>query len=406
VTILRNCWCQNTELIPFGPDYGECRACGTLVLQKSIPAEKLRVIDDDHDFYGKQYWSDHQTRDLGFPDIHARARNDLAERNLHWIRILLKYCLPPATILELGCSHGSFVALMRQAGYDAFGVEMSPWVVEYSHKTFGVPISLGPVENIERPPCSLDAIVLMDVLEHLPDPVATMAFCMKLLKPNGMMLIQTPQFREGMNHQELVGKKADFLEQLKVDEHLYLFSDRSARELFQRLGAKHIQFEPAIFGKYDMFFAVGQLPLPHIRGAEIESTLMATPNGRFVLALLDLRKREEYLKQVFEMSEIDLAARGEQIQTLTGTLKESETDRAARGEQIQTLTKMLMESEADRTARGEQIQTLTKMLKESEADRAARGEQIETLTKMLKESEADRAARWEQIVTLTKMLKD
>ena len=64
-----------------------------------------------------------------------------------------------------------------------------------------------------------------------------------------------------MNYTALVETKGPFLEQLKADEHLYLFSDRSVTRLFQQLGAEHIQFEPAIFGHYDMFLAVSRLPL-------------------------------------------------------------------------------------------------------------------------------------------------
>ena len=46
----------------------------------------------------------------------------------------MKYRLPPANVLEVGCAHGSFVALMRLAGYEASGVEMSPWVVEFGQE--------------------------------------------------------------------------------------------------------------------------------------------------------------------------------------------------------------------------------------------------------------------------------
>jgi 2-polyprenyl-3-methyl-5-hydroxy-6-metoxy-1,4-benzoquinol methylase len=278
-------------LLAFSQEYSVCPECGTLVSQQSLADDQLRVQNDDTDFYGKQYWLDHQKQDLGFPDIHARARNDLPERNLHWLKALLKYCLPPAKVLELGCSSGSFVALLRQAGYDASGVEMSPWVVEFGQKTFGVPISPGPVETLELPPGSLDAIALMDVLEHLPDPAATMAHCLKLLKPDGLLLIQTPQFKEGMDYMVLVETKGAFLEQLKADEHLYLFSDRSVTRLFQQLGAQHFQFEPAIFGHYDMFFAVSRAPLQVNASEQIESALLATPNGRLALALLDMDTR-------------------------------------------------------------------------------------------------------------------
>lgn len=323
----KGCFCGNADLFPFSPEYGVCRSCGTLVSIVGMSAEQLQVNNDETDFYGKQYWLDHMKQDLKFPDIHTRARNDLTERNLHWLKALLKYHLPPAKVLELGCSHGSFAALLRQAGYDATGLEMSPWVVEFGQKTFGVPISVGPVENLNITPGSLDVIALMDVLEHLPDPVATMAHCLQLLKPDGILLIQTPQFREGMNYKELVESKDAFLDQLKADEHLYLFSDLSVIRMFQQLGAEHIQFEPAIFGHYDMFFAVSRVPFVHNLPEQTDSALLAAPSGRIALALLDLRAREQDLVQRLQDSESDRAARWTQIETLTAMLKASEAER-------------------------------------------------------------------------------
>lgn len=346
---MTTCWCGSTELLPFSPEYAECSVCGTLVSLVGMSPEELTVSDDETDFYGKAYWLGHQSDDLGFPDIHKRARADLTERNLHWLKTLLKYRLPGAKVMELGCSHGSFVALMQHTGYDACGVEMSPWVVEFGKSTFNAPIFVGPVENLDIPVGSVDVIALMDVMEHLPDPVATMAHCLKLLKPDGMLLIQTPQFRHGMNYTELVQKDGPFLEQLKADEHLYLFTEDSATRLFKQIGAEHIQFEPAIFSHYDMFFAVGRVPFQTYTQDQIDSALATVPNGRFTMALLDLRRRE----------------------------LESHADRIARGEQIETLTRLVRESEADRVARGEQIATLTNMIKRAQASNSSRDKQVE-----------------------------
>lgn len=338
---MSRCWCGNDDLLPFSDAYVECSACGTLVSLVGMSNEDLLVCNDETDFYGKQYWLGHQSSDLGFPDIYKRARNDLTERNLHWLRTLLKYHLPPAKVLELGCSHGSFVALLRQAGFDASGVEMSPWVVNFGQVTFGVPISVGPVENLDLAPESLDVIALMDVLEHLPDPVATMAHCLKLLKPDGLLLIQTPEFKQGMVYNVLLETKNPFLEQLKADEHLYLFTESSVARLFHQLGAEHIQYEPAIFNQYDMFVVVSRQALKILSRDQADKWLLSTPHGRIALALLDLRERELDLTQKLQESESDRAARWDQIVVLTKMLRESELDRAARWEQIKTLTKML-----------------------------------------------------------------
>jgi 2-polyprenyl-3-methyl-5-hydroxy-6-metoxy-1,4-benzoquinol methylase len=397
---MRHCWCGNTELRVFNTAYRLCEKCSTLVSQKGLSDEQLKVVDDDQDFYGKKYWAEHQEQEFGYPDLQTRARSDLTERNLHWLKSLLKYCLPPARVMELGCAHGSFVATLRQAGYDAFGVEMSPWLIDYGRKTFGVSIYLGPVESLEIPPGSLDVIALMDVLEHLPEPVSTMGQCLKLLKPDGLLLVQTPQFKSSMRYETLLESGGDFLQQLKDEEHIYLFSDRSITQLFRRLGADHIQFELAVFGHYDMFFAVSRAPFVFHSVKAIDEALTATPQGRLALALLDIYSRES--SGVAELK-ADKAH-------LIGRLEESEADRAARLEVIERQGEQLgriPQLEADKAH-------LIGRLEESEADRAARlevierqGEQLGRIPQLeadkahligrLEESEADRAARLEVI---------
>src|SRR5713101_4073412 len=104
---MARCWCGSAELHLFSPDYLECH----------------------HAAYGG-------------PDFYTRTRGDLTERALYWLRTLLQYRLPPGKVLELGSAHGGFVALLRSAGFDATGLEMSRWVVDFARQTFGVPMLL------------------------------------------------------------------------------------------------------------------------------------------------------------------------------------------------------------------------------------------------------------------------
>ena len=89
--------------------------------------EISQVRDDDQDFYGKNYYLHHVQEDYGLPDLETRARADLPERCLHWLRTLLKFVpAPGARTLELGCGHGGFVATQRWAGLDATGPRTEP----------------------------------------------------------------------------------------------------------------------------------------------------------------------------------------------------------------------------------------------------------------------------------------
>ncbi|MCX5909757.1 MAG: class I SAM-dependent methyltransferase, partial [Deltaproteobacteria bacterium] len=108
----------------------------------------------------------------------------------------LKYKLPPGHTLELGSAHGAFVALLQWAGFQATGLEVDPWIVEFGQKTFQVPMLLGPIEKQTLPPHSLDIIFLFDVLEHLPDPEGTIRHCLPLLKNDGIFILQTQSFPE------------------------------------------------------------------------------------------------------------------------------------------------------------------------------------------------------------------
>jgi 2-polyprenyl-3-methyl-5-hydroxy-6-metoxy-1,4-benzoquinol methylase len=314
MTAARSCWCGASDLVPFGPDYVRCRSCETLVSQKSLTDEELEVCDDTTDFYGKQYWLAHQRDELGLPDAYQRARSDLAERNLHWLSILLKYRSPPASVLEIGCAHGSFVALMRYAGYDASGTELSPWIVSYARRTFDVPVSVASIGTLALASQSLDAIVMFDVLEHLSKPEASLRKCLDFLKPDGILLIQTPRFERDMDFDRMMGASAPFLNVMVPHEHLYLLSEPAIEELLRRASLACFTYEAAMFAQYDMCI-VASRSAPSARSREeIESGLLASSSGRFVTALLDLRERELALEAAWKASEADRAARLQVIQ--------------------------------------------------------------------------------------------
>jgi 2-polyprenyl-3-methyl-5-hydroxy-6-metoxy-1,4-benzoquinol methylase len=303
------CWCGQTELADFSPDYLLCENCQTLVVRNWPPADRFNVSDDASDFYGRSYYESHVTEDYGLPSLAERARNDLNERCMHWMRTALKYRLPPARTLELGSAHGGFVALMRWAGFDAMGLELSPWLVKYAKSTFGVPILTGEIDSQELEPSSLDLILHFDVLEHLPDPVSTMRRCVELLKPDGLLIVQTPCFPAGRTYDEMVRDKDRFLEHFKPTEHLYLFSRASIARLFSDVGAPFVYFEPAIFHQYDMFVVASRRECTPHSVEEATDALLSHPEGRIVQALLDANAQYQELARRYEESEADREAR-------------------------------------------------------------------------------------------------
>lgn len=289
------CWCDSTSpLEPFGPDYFRCTACETLVFAGAPDISTAGVVDDDSDLYGSRFWTTHQL-ELGLPPIDERERTDLTHRCLHWLRALLRYRRPQARLLEIGAGHGGFVRLARLAGFDAVGIEMSPTIVERARRTFDVDMRLGPLESAGFADAAFDIVVSFDVLEHLAQPEATLHEIRRVLSPDGLLLAQTPDFRE-VAYSELHAAHDRFLDFLGP-AHLFLFSKRSARAILMRTGFPNAVFEPPVF-PYDMFFVAGS-ELPAARPADdVARTLLETSDGRIVLALLDLYEHDAALRTV------------------------------------------------------------------------------------------------------------
>jgi SAM-dependent methyltransferase len=305
----RECWCGNLSLTPFSADYELCQTCGTVVAQAGLRNDAYLVHNDETDFYGKTYWLGHQAEELGLPRIEDRARLDLPQRCLYWLRHLLSYRRPSAKVLELGSAHGGFVALLRWAGFDATGLEMSPWVAELARHTFDVPMLVGPIEQQNYAPASFDIIVAHDVMEHLPDPVETLSQVVRLLKPDGILMIQMPEYPDGKSHAELEAGQNRFLEHTKEPhEHLYLYSKRAARLILSRLGLGQIEFLTPIFD-YDMYFVASRGTLERREPEVVAEHLKARAASRLVLALLDKAVELDRTTDTLQISEGDRLAR-------------------------------------------------------------------------------------------------
>jgi SAM-dependent methyltransferase len=234
------------------------------------------VQDDAAALYGSDYWETHMA-ELGFPSIEQRSRIDLAERCNYWLKYLLRYRRPPARVLEIGCAHGGFVKMLNLAGYTAMGMEMSPVVIDKARRRFEVEVVQGPIEAVNGSLPVFDVIALFDVLEHFPDPVESVGQIVRHLRPDGLLMIQTPEHRLGLPSQ---------WRNYKPPEHTCLFTRSAVASLLRGAGLSHCLFEPALFDG-DMFLLASAQPLTAASDQEVAQQLLASPDGRITLALQD-----------------------------------------------------------------------------------------------------------------------
>ena len=397
------CWCGSKASEEYSPGYDRCAACGTLRSKTWPRGDPANIRDDESDFYGKKYWLEHQSSDLGNPTLADRAQRDLPERCTYWLRTLLRYKIPPAKVLEVGCAHGASVALMQAAGFEATGLELSPWIVNYARRTFDIPMLQGPLEEQDLEPHSLDAITLFDVLEHLVNPSRFIQVCSRLLRPDGVLLIQTPCVPGYRSFSELESEADPFLIMLKEKEHLNLFSKDGIRAFLTEHGFGNINDVPALFDHYDMFLATSQTPIETTDEGDIGQSL-AHPSGRIVEGLLTLEEQRRSTEKLYLEAKRNLNERGAQLEQVTKRLQVAESDATQRLANNEELQRLLDEANSDRDARLESNRELQRLLDEANSDRDARLESNRELQRLLDEANSDRDARLESNRELQRLL--
>lgn len=101
--------------------------------------------------------------------------------------------LPRArTLLEIGAGSGLLVAEARRLGLDAVGVEPCKSVVEVARESHGVDLLQGTFPHPMLHGRQFDLVYLVDVIEHVADPIALLSDSTRALSPGGALVVVTP----------------------------------------------------------------------------------------------------------------------------------------------------------------------------------------------------------------------
>ncbi|UCD74390.1 MAG: methyltransferase domain-containing protein [Phycisphaerales bacterium] len=116
---------------------------------------------------------------------------------------------PPARILDLGCGDGLFTHLLARTGVQAIGVDAEAGAVaqaaartaeEAAGGAYPGPapeFQTGRGEALPFDSDSLQTVAMLDVIEHLPNPVSVLREVQRVLLPGGLLVISTPAWQFG-----------------------------------------------------------------------------------------------------------------------------------------------------------------------------------------------------------------
>jgi len=186
--------------------------------------------------YGDRYF----LGDENGVDAERRARMKSASGALY-IDALSRLVSPRDTdLLEIGCGQGELSLEARRRGFRVCGVEVSPHAAAAANRRLGAEtVRAGPLEAVLLPASHFGAVVAVDVIEHVRDPIGFLMRIRELLANAGEVLLVTPSLDSWTRR--FLGRH--WLE-YKV-EHLFYFSPASMRRLLEQCGFDEIRIAPS-----------------------------------------------------------------------------------------------------------------------------------------------------------------
>ena len=198
---------------PLGPDsfaLVTCQDCGVVFVQPIPSAEHLATA------YAKGYYG---RRHPALKDffMNQRARQVGPPRG-------------SGRLLDIGCGAGDFLLTCRKRGWTGVGVEQGGAPVMRQQDALAITV-VSPERMHELEAGSFEVVTIWHVLEHLPEPRATLEAVRRLLSPSGRLVVEVPNFG---GWQARIGGPDWF--HIDAPRHLLHFDRRALESLLARCG--------------------------------------------------------------------------------------------------------------------------------------------------------------------------
>jgi 2-polyprenyl-3-methyl-5-hydroxy-6-metoxy-1,4-benzoquinol methylase len=153
---------------------------------------------------------------------------------------------PCGKLLDVGCGNGRFLQRMRAIGWEVEGTDFDPKAAAAAHAEHGLTVRVGDLASIAYPDAQFDVVTLQHLIEHVPDPVALLQECRRILKPQGRLVLVTPNL-QSWGHQHFAAAWRG----LEPPRHLYLYARQNLQNLAARAGfSQHQAFTTATGAEY------------------------------------------------------------------------------------------------------------------------------------------------------------
>ena len=224
-----------------GFDYVRCATCELIFVDQIAPTNELYTA------YDGGWWKAFRRRLTApfrtFDQIPNLQKSlDRAAGIYGFVARFAPAPTPKRTFLDIGCNKGFLLVKALEAGYDVFGIELVAVLLEpfrRKYPRFARQVVAGRFMDVQRSFGNeqFDVVTAIDVIEHLEDPNLDFDTIYRILKPNGVFVIQTPDGDSAQAKRDHAQWGA-----LKPLEHLQLFSRKNLGLFAKKHGFTSTEF--------------------------------------------------------------------------------------------------------------------------------------------------------------------
>jgi len=141
-------------------------------------------------------------------------------------------------VLEVGGFTGIFLNLLKNQGWKVEGLEPDQRAIVFAKDNFGINMHQKPLEDAPFESETFDAAVMLHVIEHLYNPNTGLSIINRLLKHEGMLIIETPTYDTLLF--KLLGRRE---RSMSCNGHIFFFTLVTLKKLLEKHGFKVIKQE-------------------------------------------------------------------------------------------------------------------------------------------------------------------
>ena len=185
------CGLSDYEALPYAYHFkGEnlllvqCRGCGLRFLQPR-PSEATLLSLYTKEYFDKDYVCGFWEGD------YISNKEKLLQESRGILELVSTHAPTGGSLLDVGCAGGYLLTAAREKGFEAWGVEINPEMVQFARGQ-GHRVHLGVLESAKFPDDCFDVVLLCDVLEHVASPRHLLMEVRRITKPGGYLYIRGP----------------------------------------------------------------------------------------------------------------------------------------------------------------------------------------------------------------------